>query len=270
MRKPVPTEPTAKLPLTVEQYSSEKKLPLDYLTKEWGLKNVQRGSVCCVEQPYTRMDGEVCAPRYRYANAKQSPYNSGDHIILYGQKQLISLEGSTCILVEGESDTQTLHYARYNVLGIPGTSMWSKCLANDPEIVTFLAWPRSSMHYRGFSCSTWARISRSSGSSLQVSMAMANRSRVSRSSPRTSQRRSAPSGRTALASSLATAAAAPSLSSWRDNSCRMARTSAFSLCSAAVIRPRYNSCRDYGGSSRSRCGAPRVYQREIAPAQGAV
>ena len=139
MRKPVPTEPTAKLPLTVEQYSSEKKLPLDYLTKEWGLKNVQRGGVCCVEQPYTRMDGEVCAPRYRYANAKQSPYNSGDHIILYGQKQLISPEGSTCILVEGESDTQTLHHSRYNVLGVPGTSMWDKCISNDPDIIDFLA-----------------------------------------------------------------------------------------------------------------------------------
>ncbi|HKB81588.1 MAG TPA: thioesterase domain-containing protein, partial [Burkholderiales bacterium] len=39
-----------------------------------------------------------------------------------------------------------------------------------------------------------------------------------------------------------------------DNSCRMARTSAFSPCLVALIRPRYNSCRDYGGSSRSRWG----------------
>ncbi len=135
----MPSQPTAKLPLTLEQYSDGKKLPLDYLSKVWGLKTILRDGVSCIEQPYTRMDGAVCAPRYRYANAKQSPYNSGDRIILYGQKQLISPDGSTCILVEGESDTQTLHHARYNVLGVPGTSMWDKCISNDPAIRDFLA-----------------------------------------------------------------------------------------------------------------------------------
>jgi hypothetical protein len=85
------------------------------------------------------MDGTVCAPRYRYANAKLSPLDSGDRIVLYGQKQLVAPESSTCVLVEGESDTQTLRYARYNVLGIPGTSMWDKCIANDPDIVQLLA-----------------------------------------------------------------------------------------------------------------------------------
>ena len=131
-------EPTAKLPLTLEQYADERKLPADYLVRTWGLKNVRRGDVSCVEQPYTRMDGEVCAPRYRFGNAKLSPYNSGDQIILYGQKQLCSQDGDTCILVEGESDTQTLRFAGYTVLGIPGTSMWDKCIENDPAIITFL------------------------------------------------------------------------------------------------------------------------------------
>jgi hypothetical protein len=84
------------------------------------------------------MDDVICAPRYRYANAKQSPYNSGDKIILYGQKQLCSTRDN-CILVEGESDTQTLRFAGYNVLGIPGTSMWDKCIENDPDILTYLA-----------------------------------------------------------------------------------------------------------------------------------
>ena len=137
----MPNQPTAKLlPLTLEQYAEERKLPASYLATVWGLKNVVHDGVACVEQPYTRMDGVVCAPRYRYANAeKRSPLNSGDRIVLYGQKQLISQEGDACILVEGESDTQTLCYARYNVLGIPGTSMWEKCVENDPKIVDFLA-----------------------------------------------------------------------------------------------------------------------------------
>jgi hypothetical protein len=131
---------TSAKPLTLKQYSEEKKLPVDYLDKTWGLKEVQRDGVVCIEQPYVRLDGEAFAPRYRYANAKKSPVNSGSRIILYGQKQLVNPEGDSCILVEGESDTQTLRYAAYNVLGIPGTSMWDTCIANDPDIVTFLAW----------------------------------------------------------------------------------------------------------------------------------
>src|SRR5580700_198327 len=124
---------TSAKPLTLKQYSEEKKLPVDYLEKTWGLKEVQRDSVVCIEQPYVRLDGEAFAPRYRYANAKKSPLNSGSRIILYGQKQLVNPEGDSCILVEGESDTQTLRYAAYNVLGIPGTSMWDTCIANDPD-----------------------------------------------------------------------------------------------------------------------------------------
>src|SRR5262249_33600401 len=127
-------------PLTLIQYSEEKKLPVDYLVKTWGLKEVQLNGFCCIEQPYAQIDGTAYAPRYRYANAKKSPLNSGDRIVLYGQKQLISPDGDMCILVEGESDTQTLHYARYNVLGIPGTSMWDTCIDNDPQMVAVLAW----------------------------------------------------------------------------------------------------------------------------------
>lgn len=142
----MPKEPTDKLlPLTLEQYSKERHLPVDYLQTTWGLKEVQRDGVTCIEQPYSHIDGQVFAPRFRYGNAKLSPANSGSRIILYGQKQLISqdsdpvLAKDMIILVEGESDTQTLHFARYNVLGIPGTSMWGKCLENDPDIVPFFA-----------------------------------------------------------------------------------------------------------------------------------
>jgi putative DNA primase/helicase len=129
---------TALLPLTIEQYAKEKRLPVDYLTKVWGLKNVVHDSQACIEQPYTRLDGVLGAPRYRFGNAKKSPYASGAQIFLYGQAQLVNREGQAVVLVEGESDTQTLHFARYNVLGIPGTSMWNRCTENDPDILRFL------------------------------------------------------------------------------------------------------------------------------------
>lgn len=132
-------EPTDKLlPLSLAQYCKEKKLPVVYLEKIWGLKNALQKGVACIEQPYTRMDGTVGAPRFRFANRKLSPPQSGNQIFLYGQKQLLS-QTQDVILVEGESDTQTLHFCGYNVLGIPGTSMWETCLKNDPNIAEFLA-----------------------------------------------------------------------------------------------------------------------------------
>lgn len=134
----MPNNPTVK-PLTLREYSNQKHLPLDYLTKTWGVHEVHCGGVRCVEQPYTGCDGSDYAPRFRFADAKKSPAHSGDRITLYGLKQLINRESDQIILVEGESDTQTLHFARYNVLGVPGTSMWDTCVKNDPTILTLLS-----------------------------------------------------------------------------------------------------------------------------------
>jgi hypothetical protein len=135
----VSKEFTAKLlPLTLEQYAQERHLPVEHLKKFWGLKNTTHNGVACIEQPYANFDGTFGAPRYRYGNGKKSPVDSGDRIVLYGQKQLINRDCDSLILVEGESDTQTLRYAAFNVLGVPGTSMWNKCLENDPDIQPWL------------------------------------------------------------------------------------------------------------------------------------
>ena len=137
----MPNKPTAKaaelFPLTLEQYSRVKQLPVDWLVRYFGLKNVVHAGQSCIVQPYTKFDGTLGAPRYRYGNAKQSPHNSGSQIFLYGQQQIIEKDSPFCILVEGESDTQTLRFAAFNVLGIPGTSMWDKCIENDPTILEF-------------------------------------------------------------------------------------------------------------------------------------
>ncbi len=144
----MPNQTTDKKSLTLPQYAEEKKLPLDCLKNTFKLTTVFRADVHCVEQPYTRMDGTSAAPRYRYANAKQSPPHCGDQIVLYGQAQLIPRpevyvfagpDTRPCFLVEGESDTHTLRCAAINVLGIPGTSMWDTCIENDPDVLDFLA-----------------------------------------------------------------------------------------------------------------------------------
>lgn len=142
----MPTKAATKLlPLTIDEYARERCLPVDYLRKTWDLKNSTHLGVRCIEQPYTKMDGTVGSPRFRYANGKRSP--DGAKLILYGQKQLIpEVVSSTgkrfskdhCFLVEGESDTQTLQFLRYNVLGIPGTETWETCIENDPDIFDFL------------------------------------------------------------------------------------------------------------------------------------
>jgi RecA-family ATPase len=139
----VPKTKEVYLPLTIEEYSAERNLPVDYLKDVWDLKEVEREKVVCIEQPYTRLDmfgGAVCCdPRWRFGKGskpgKKSPV--GAKLILYGQKQLPELT-PFMFLVEGESDTQTLRYLGWPVLGIPGAKTWSTCIQNDPDVLRIL------------------------------------------------------------------------------------------------------------------------------------
>lgn len=136
-------KPAVFLPLTIANYARQRLLPVDYLIKTWGLKEVEHLGVRCIEQPYTRKDGTVGPPRFRYGTgsdpSKMSPVDCGPRMILYGQKQLRWDDAPYCFLVEGESDTQTLHFSDNVVLGIPGCKTWRTCINNDIAILDWLS-----------------------------------------------------------------------------------------------------------------------------------
>ena len=89
---------------TIEQYAEEKKLPIDWLKEQWQLKDLKYQ----VAMPYIDEKGKVLAVRKRGPD-KDFKWNKGNTIQIYGLNRLSEIkEQHQVVLVEGESDTQTL------------------------------------------------------------------------------------------------------------------------------------------------------------------
>jgi P4 family phage/plasmid primase-like protien len=123
--------------LTVSALAKSKGLPEDELDA-WGVRPHDGGGLLI---PYTMPDGSP-APRSRLRNAVQAKKGSRwtpgqGGIGAYGLQHLDAAKAAGClIVVEGESDTWTLHMAGFPVVGLPGATQ-AKCLT--PEILTDIA-----------------------------------------------------------------------------------------------------------------------------------
>lgn len=120
-------------PYTVDDYSKEKHLSLEFL-EEVGVKTSKHNGATCVFIPYKGIDGEIQARRYRNApsvNKKESRFSwqSGAKIIPYGLWRIPAYkqEGiKHLFLVEGESDCHTLWSYDIPALGIPGSNTFKR------------------------------------------------------------------------------------------------------------------------------------------------
>jgi hypothetical protein len=125
-------DPAAEKPktegLTLEQYAAAKRLPIDFL-QALGIRQASYGQIpAAVRTPYFRLDGEP-SMRFRVALAgdKKHFWRKGDKACLYGARDAASLrEAGYVVLVEGESDTQTLWYHGFPALGLPGAGNWNE------------------------------------------------------------------------------------------------------------------------------------------------
>lgn len=113
------------LKLTLAEYAFTKRLPEEFL------KDVCRASTAkdrdgtqWLKLPYYNEEGEAPVFRKRYGNKEfRWSYGSSGKLILYGEWRLPEIrEQGYAILVEGESDTQTLWYLKLAALGVPGAS----------------------------------------------------------------------------------------------------------------------------------------------------
>lgn len=104
---------------TVTEYAREKHLPVEFLAS-LGLSNGNKNVVI----PYFDTDNNVMATRYRNHpnNPQRFSWKKGSKTILYGLWKLKEFNDDYIILVEGESDTQTLWYYGAQALGVPGAS----------------------------------------------------------------------------------------------------------------------------------------------------
>lgn len=120
--------------LTLRTYAMAKHLEIAQLAT-WHVSDCRRTSKAGREYPGVRMEyrnaaGEVTATRYRMALDKSQGkdlrfvWEKGSKIGLYGLWLIAGWDKSYVILVEGESDAQTLWAQGYQALGIPGASTW--------------------------------------------------------------------------------------------------------------------------------------------------
>ncbi len=127
---PPKTAATAQ-PCNLESYSEVKGLPVGFL-KKLGLTDRRYQDASAVRIPYRDEHGEEKSIRIRTALEKSEDgsdnrfrWRSGSKAMPYGLERLERIgKAGYVVLVEGESDAQTLWYHRLPALGIPGASTW--------------------------------------------------------------------------------------------------------------------------------------------------
>ena len=112
---------------TLEQYSFDKRHPADFLRSTCRVDTGKdRDGTEYLRMPYFFEDGKEAATRKRYAR-KEFRWMRGSKgkICLYGEWRLPEIrKAGYAVLVEGESDTQTLWYLGFPAIGIAGASMF--------------------------------------------------------------------------------------------------------------------------------------------------
>jgi hypothetical protein len=123
----------------LENYAKAKRLPVGFLEK-LGLSDRKYQKRPAVRIPYLTKSGEEGAVRFRINLEKSEDgddrfkWRTGSKVMLYGLWRLEKIrKAGWVVLVEGESDTQTLWYHGIPALGIPGAETWKEAWAEHLE-----------------------------------------------------------------------------------------------------------------------------------------
>lgn len=110
---------------TLEEYAFNKRLPVDFLKSTCGASTGKdKDKKSFLKLPYYNEEKTDHIFRKRYGNKEfRWSWGSSGKLILYGDWRLPEIRKSGwAILVEGESDTQTLWYLGFPALGVPGAA----------------------------------------------------------------------------------------------------------------------------------------------------
>jgi hypothetical protein len=108
------------------EYAAAKGLPEDFL-RDLGLVDTTYARAPAIKIPYRATGGTEVAVRYRVAldGADKFRWSKGSKAIPYGLDRLgEAREAGYVVLVEGESDSQTLWHHGFPALGLPGATTW--------------------------------------------------------------------------------------------------------------------------------------------------
>lgn len=117
------------LSYSVAQYVLEKRLPEDFLKEQCCLQTKKdKQGIQYLYIPYFNENSDEVTYRKRYGGkAFRWKYGAGKDICMYGEWKLEQIRNAGyVVLVEGESDSQSMWYMGISTLGIPGASMMRK------------------------------------------------------------------------------------------------------------------------------------------------
>jgi hypothetical protein len=123
--------------LTLAAYAAAKQLPEAFL-RTLGLTEISMDGRPAVRMPFLARDGTDASTRFRCALSGEGRFRwkKGTKPCLYG---LWRLDGrpaqAAVVMVEGESDAQTLWFHDIPALGLPGAASWQESWAADLEDV---------------------------------------------------------------------------------------------------------------------------------------
>ncbi|MBR2683000.1 MAG: AAA family ATPase [Atopobiaceae bacterium] len=140
---------------TPQAYANQKRLPLDYLKQAWGVMSGNWFGTTATAIPWRDAEGQVFRWRFRLADENgrkeerwgavgpayedregrgydhyrgQTSGVPNDRLPLYGCDK-VAQDTPYLLLVEGESDVETLHYCDFPAVGVPGASCFGECQA---------------------------------------------------------------------------------------------------------------------------------------------
>ena len=117
------------MPLTLADYAAAKGLPADFLAS-LGVSEETTSNGPRLRIPYQAEDGGELIARFRHAlegKAFSWPRGSAGQLVLYGLNRLPrARETGHVVIVEGESDAQTLWFNDLPAVGVPGASNWNE------------------------------------------------------------------------------------------------------------------------------------------------
>ena len=117
----------SRLQCTLSDYSKIKNLPECFL-RSLGVTERKYKRQTKLVIPYYSENGELVCERYRkrMAGDQKFAWEKGAHPCLYGLWRSKSYSKDFVVLIEGESDSQTLWLNEVPALGLPGASMWKE------------------------------------------------------------------------------------------------------------------------------------------------
>ncbi len=120
-------------------YAKDKGLPESFL-QALGLANRKLYGSQAVRIPYRDEAGQEVTARYRIAaSGDKFRWTKGAHVLPYGLDKIDRTAGYI-ILVEGESDAQTLWFHGLPALGVPGAALWKPTWAQYVDGLTVFVW----------------------------------------------------------------------------------------------------------------------------------